>query len=62
MDALTRERLRSDIIDIYIYIYIYMVISETSSKFLDGIKGLHQNKIPIKLIIYIYIYLIYSNY
>ena len=35
----------------------YMVTSETSSKFLDGIKGLHQIKITITIYIHTYIYI-----
>ena len=36
MDALIKERLRRDIRAIWLI--------KTSSKFLDGMKGLHQNK------------------
>ena len=38
MDSLTRERLRMDIIAKWIQV-------KTASKFLDGMKALHQNKI-----------------
>ena len=57
MDALTWERLRRDIRAIYGY------KCNTSSKFLDGMKGLHQIKITITITItYIHTYVHIHTY